>query len=94
MHLITICRMDCNRGRLWAEGIMRRFLLKFSPKIAARGLLVHMYVRMMVGAEIGRRVNLNLNRPPLNTGEERGPSRGSLWNTFHSLMGEGSEAWT
>lgn len=51
------------------------------------------YVRVYDGGDRNRkRVNLNLNRPPLNTGEERGPSRGSEWNTFHSIMGEGSES--
>lgn len=59
MYLITIFRMDCNRGRLRVKRIKRRFLWKFSPKIAARGLLVYVCVCMMVGTEMGRRVNLN-----------------------------------
>lgn len=61
IYLITICKMDGLRGRLWAEGITRRFLLKLSPKIAARGLLVHRYMCMIVGTKTGGRVTLNLN---------------------------------
>lgn len=61
IHLITICRMDGLRRRRWAEEVTRRFLLKFSPKIAAGGLLVHRRMCMNVGTETGGRETLNLN---------------------------------